>query len=68
MKSYGKVESYNKVYGVITCEDGSKYVLLNSNVVDKDIKEEDTVEFEKETINSGEVSMNIAMFVKVLRK
>ena len=68
MKSYGKVISYNKVYGTIKCDDGSEYVILYKNVIDKDINESDIVEFEKETVKSGETSMNIARFIRTLKK
>lgn len=68
MKNYGKVISYNKVYGIIKSEDGNECVLLYKNVIDKDIKENDEVEFELDSVNNNDTNLNIARFVRVLKR
>lgn len=68
MKNYGKVINYNGVYGNIKGVDGIDYTLLDKNVIDKDIKELDNVEFEKEYFKTPEIEINIARFVKLLKK
>ena len=45
MKNYGKVMQYNGVYGNIKGIDVVDYKLLDKNVVDKNIKLSDNVEF-----------------------
>lgn len=68
MKNYGKVMQYNGVYGNIKGIDGVDYKLLDKNVVDKNIKLSDNVEFEKEIFKTPETEINIARFVKLLKK
>ena len=68
MKSYGKVISYNKVHGIIKSEDGNECVLLYKNVVDEDVKENDEVEFELESVNNNDTTLNIARYVRVLKR
>ncbi len=68
MKNYGKVISYNKVYGIIKSEDGNECVLLYKNVIDRDIKENDEVEFELDSVNNNDTNLNIARFVRVLKR
>lgn len=68
MKNYGKVMKYNGVYGNIKGYDGNDYKLLDKNVIDKNIKLLDNVEFEKEIFKTPEIEINIARFVKVLKK
>ncbi len=68
MKIYGKINDYNGVYGSIIGEDGIKYTLLDKNIIDKDIKINDKVEFENDVFKSSEVELNIARFVKIKEK
>lgn len=68
MKKYGKVTKYNGVYGNIKSIDGMNYKLLDKNIIDQSIKTSDNVEFEHDTIKTPEVEVNIARFVKILRK
>lgn len=68
MKNYGKVTDYNGVYGNIKGEDGINYKFLDKNIIDKNIKVSDNVEFEKEYFKTVETEINIARFVKVLKK
>ena len=68
MKNYGKVTEYNGVYGNVKGIDGVDYKLLDKNVVDKNIKLSDNVEFENEVFKTPEIEVNIARFVKVLKK
>ena len=68
MKNYGKVIKYNGVYGSIKGVDGVNYKLLDKNIIDKNIKVSDDVEFVQENIETPEVNVNIARFVKVLKK
>ena len=48
MKNYGKVTEYNGLFGNIKGVDGIDYVLLDKNLVDKDVNVLDNVEFEPE--------------------
>lgn len=68
MKNYGKVIKYNGLYGQIKSIDGNSYTLLDKNIVDKDIKESDNVEFESEAHKTPEVDLNVAKFVRTLKK
>jgi hypothetical protein len=68
MKNYGKVTKYNGLYGSIKGIDGNDYVLLDSNLVDRDVKVLDNVEFEAEAYQTPEVEVQMARFVKSLTK
>lgn len=68
MKNYGKVTEYNGFYGKIKDNLGNDYVLLKKNLVDKQIKENDIVIFEEEKIQTPELEMNVARFVKKLKR
>ena len=68
MKKYGKIVEYNGVYGNIKGIDGVDYQLLDKNIIDKDIKVSDYVEFESDFFKTPEVEVNVAKFVKVLKK
>lgn len=68
MKNYGKVMNYNGVFGSIKGIDGINYTLLDKNLLDKDLNIFDNVEFEIENIKTPEVDVNMAYFVKVLKK
>lgn len=68
MKKYGKVTRYNGVFGQIKGVDGVDYVLLDKNVVDNEITVLDNVEFEGENFKTLEVDVQMAMFVKTLKK
>lgn len=70
MKIIGNVEKYNGLYGSILGSDGKKYTLLSKDLVNKDlpIKVKDNVEFEPEYFQTSEIEMNVARFVKVLKK
>lgn len=68
MKNYGKVTKYNGLYGNIKGVDGIDYVLLDKNLVDKDVSVSDNVEFEPELFQTPEVEVQMARFVKSLTK
>ena len=68
MKNYGKVTEYNGLFGNIKGVDGEDYVLLDKNLVDKDVNVLDNVEFEPEVFQTPEVEVQMARFVKSLTK
>lgn len=68
MKNYGKVIKYNGLYGKIKDNKGNDYVLLDKNILDKNIKEDDEVIFEKENHQTPELDINIARFVRKIKK
>lgn len=68
MKTRGKITKYNGLYGNIKGVDGNDYVLLNSNLVDGDVRVHDNVEFESELYRTPEVEVQMATFVKRLTK
>lgn len=68
MKNYGKVTEYNGLFGNIKGVDGVDYVLLDKNLVDKDVNVLDNVEFEPEVFQTPEVKVQMARFVKSLTK
>ena len=68
MKNFGKIIKFNGAYGNIKGTDGKDYILLDKNIIDKNIKVADDVEFEPETIKTPEIEVNVAVFVKTLKK
>lgn len=68
LKKYGKVMTYNGMSGTIKGIDGKSYLLLDKNLIDKDLNEFDNVQFESENYVTDEVDVELARFVKVLRK
>ena len=68
MKKYGKVMTYNGMSGTIKGIDGKSYLLLDKNLIDKDLNVLDNVQFESENYVTEEVDVDLARFVKVLRK
>lgn len=68
MKNYGKVVKYNGLYGNIKGVDGIDYVLLDKNLIDKDVNVFDNVEFEAEEYKTPEVDIQVARLVKSLTK
>ena len=64
MKNFGKVINYDGVYGKIKSIDDKEYILLDKNLIDKDIKESDNVQFESEKFQSIEVDVNVARLVR----
>lgn len=68
LKKYGKVVSYNGMNGTIKGIDGKSYLLLDKNLLDKDLNVLDNVQFESENYVTDEVDVELARFVKVLRK
>lgn len=68
MKNYGKVTEYNGLFGNIKGVDGLDYVLLDKNLIDKDVDILDNVEFEPELFQTPEVEVQMARFVKSLTK
>lgn len=68
LKKYGKVMTYNGISGTIKGVDGKSYLLLDKNLIDKDLNEFDNVQFESENYVTDEVDVELARFVKVLRK
>ncbi len=68
MKLVGKLIEYNGFYGKIKCVDGVTYILLEKDLIDKEINVGDNVYFEGEHFNNLEADTDMARFVKVLRK
>lgn len=68
IKKYGKVMSFNGLNGTIKGVDGKSYLLLDKNLIDKDLATFDNVQFESERFATDEVDVEVARFVKVLRK
>lgn len=68
LKKYGKVMTYNGMSGTIKGVDGKSYLLLDKNLIDKDLNEFDNVQFESENYVTDEIDVELARFVKVLRK
>lgn len=70
MKLNGKITNYQGIAGNIKGVDGKDYILLDKNLVDKNekVKENDNVQFEPEYFKTPEVEINMAMFVKTLKK
>lgn len=66
MKNYGKIVEYNGKYGSIIDINGIEYKLLDKNILYKDVKKYDNVEFENEYIKTPEIDIKIARFVKIL--
>ncbi len=66
--NYGKITLYNGSYGIIKGIDGKDYTLLEKDLVSKNAVLHDNVVFEGETLVTPEVEVNMARFVKVLRK
>ena len=60
--------AYNGMSGTIKGIDGKSYLLLDKNLIDKDLNEFDNVQFESENYVTDEVDVELARFVKVLRK
>lgn len=67
-KKYGKVMSFNGLHGTIKGADGKSYLLLDKNLMDKHLHPLDAVQFEPERFVTDEVDVEVARFVKVLRK
>ena len=68
IKKYGKVVAYNGMSGTIKGVDGKSYLLLDKNLIDKELNVLDNVQFESENYVTDEVDIELARFVKVLRK
>lgn len=67
-KKYGKVVGYNGLSGTIKGVDGKKYLLLDKNLIDKNVEVYDNVMFDAEYYKTVEAEINLARFVKVLKK
>ena len=68
MKSYGKVMEYDGYVGTIIGLDGNSYMVLDTDLVDKDIKKDDYVSFDKDLYKDIELTRYIARFVKRVNK
>lgn len=64
MKSYGKVVEYDGYVGTIIGGDGNSYMVLDTDLVDKDIRVDDYVSFDAEVYKDIELTRYIARFVK----
>lgn len=62
-KVIGKVIEYNGVNGFIVDRDNTRYIFTSKDLVDKDIKVNDVVVFEKELFKTVEVEINLARFI-----
>lgn len=68
MKSYGKVFEYDGCVGTIIGVDGNSYMFLDTDLIDKDIKKDDYVSFDKDVYKDVELTRYIARFVKRINK
>ena len=65
MKEIGQVKEYNGYNGKIVNRDGKEFLLLKEQIVDNEsLKNLDEVEFVPEKFVRGEISLDIARFVK----
>ena len=64
MKSYGKVVEYDGGIGTIVGIDDNNYMFLDTDLIDKDIKKNDYVSFDKDLYKDIELTRYIARFVK----
>ena len=68
MKSYGKVFEYDGYVGTIIGVDGNKCMFVDKDLVDKDIKKDDYVSFDRDMYKDIELTRYIARFVKRINK
>ena len=71
MKEQGKVNKFDGYNGEITNNEGKKYLLIKDEIIEKEndiLNEGDSVSFRGEKYKNSEVDLNIARFVKVLKK
>ena len=68
MKSYGKVTEYDGYTGTIVGIDGKNYLLLDVELVDKDIKIDDYVSFDADVYEDVEFTRYVARFIKRIKK
>ena len=68
MKSYGKVVEYDGGIGTIVGIDDNNYMFLDTDLIDKDIKKNDYVSFDKDLYKDIELTRYIARFVKRVNK
>ena len=68
MKSYGKVVEYDGGIGTIVGIDDNNYMFLDTDLIDKDIKKDDYVSFDKDLYKDIELTRYIARFVKIINK
>ena len=68
MKCYGKLFEYDGCVGTIVGIDGNNYMVLDTDLVDKDIKKDDYVSFDVEVYKDIELTRYIARFVKRINK
>lgn len=64
MMLIGKVLEYDGRSGIIIDENANKYLLLNQDIYDEDIKTGDYVKFEKEVFKKTYEDSLIARYVK----
>lgn len=64
MKSYGKVVEYDGGVGTIVGIDDNNYMFLDTDLIDKDIKKNDYVSFDKDLYKDIELTRYMARFVK----
>lgn len=67
---YGKVIEYDGYNGTIKGEDGNTYIVMDKDIVNKEILHpNDQVKFDKECISDLEIDkVYVARFVKILKK
>ena len=68
MKSYGKVVEYDGGIGTIVGIDDNNYMFLDTDLIDKDIKKNDYVSFDKDLYKDIELTRYMARFVKRINK
>jgi len=68
MRSYGKVVEYDGYVGTIIGVDGNSYMVLDNDLVDKDIKKDDYVSFDVEVYKDIELTRYMARFAKRINK
>jgi len=68
MRKTGKIKEYDGYSGVIVDADKNTYLLLENDVLDKDLKTGDIVTFEPEVYKTLEIIENVARFVRKNKK
>lgn len=68
MKTYGKVIEYDGYTGTIKGVDGNDYLLLDTEVMTKDLAKDDYVSFDGEVYRDIEFTKYVARFIKKIEK
>jgi len=68
MIKLGKLIEFDNNYGTIIDENGNKYIVLKKDILSDNIKINDIVKFNAETLKTSLEDRNVARFVKKIEK